>query len=686
MNQERLYVDIETFSLKLTETGLGTISFSLDEHNGGAFAVDLHPTNPTIVREMLVDFFKQYKGHLVFHKSNFDVMVLIYELFMNKDLTDFNGMMEGMQYLCTNLDDTLVITYLATNSCAGNILGLKQLAAEYAGDWAVDVTDIRSIPLKDLLRYNLVDTLSTAYVYKKYYPRMVQDNQEELYKGLFLDTLRTNIRMQLIGLPIDLNKVSKLKKELEDELNDLETKLRNSQEIQDVEDVLAEQRTIKRNTTLKTKVTTVQENHKPFLLTSNQELAVLLYEVMKLPIIEFTNTKQPSTSKNTLKKLQNHTTNQSQNDVLQWLREYADVQKMLSAFIPTFEQADTNKFGNSYLHGWFNLCGTVSGRLSSSSPNIQNIPATGSRFAKPIKKVFCSNSEWIFVGIDFASLEDRISAVYTKDPNKLSVYLYGYDGHCLRALAYYGHLMPELQEQLKQYEVNSKEYIDIVNSIADHPEYSQFRQRSKSPTFALTYAGTYLTLMKNLGFTEEEARKVEEQYHTLYQVSTLFIQAKINQAIIDGHVTGAFGLRVRTPLLGASLPNTKLSSEAAAEARTAGNALGQGWGLLNDRAMNAVMNQVDNSKWRGMVQPCAKIHDCCYYLVRNNAELLTWFNELVVKESLWQDHPEIYHPEVGLGGQLDVFYPNWATPLTLPEECSQEEVVSLVQEHIGKQK
>jgi len=150
---------------------------------------------------------------------------------------------------------------------------------------------------------------------------MVQDNQEELYKGLFLDTLKTNIRMQLIGLPIDLNKVSKLKKDLEDELNDLETKLRNSQEIQDAEDVLAEHRTIKRNATLKKKVTTVQENHKPFLLTSNQELAILLYEVMKLPIIEFTDTKQPSTSKKTLKKLQNHTTNQSQNDVLQWLQE-----------------------------------------------------------------------------------------------------------------------------------------------------------------------------------------------------------------------------------------------------------------------------------------------------------------------------------------------------------------------------
>lgn len=192
--------------------------------------------------------------------------------------------------------------------------------------------------------------------------------------------------------------------------------------------------------------------------------------------------------------------------------------------------------------------------------------------------------------------------------------------------------------------------------------------------------------MKNCGFDEVTAKEIEAAYHALYTVSDEWVQEHVKQACITGYVTGAFGLRVRTPLLGASLPNTKLSSEAATEARTAGNALGQGWGLLNDRAMNAVMNQVDNSKWRGMVQPCAKIHDCCYYLVRNNAELLTWFNELVVKESLWQDHPEIYHPEVGLGGQLDVFYPNWATPLTLPEECSQEEVVSLVQEHIGKQK
>lgn len=150
LNKPRLYVDIETFSLYITKAGLGTIAFATDKHNGGAFAVDL--SNDSLkIRELLVDFFKTYQGNLVFHKANFDVMILIYELFMNKDLSNHNGMMEGLDVLFRHLDDTLLITYLATNSCAGNSLRLKQLAAEYAGDWAVDVNDITKVPLQDLL-------------------------------------------------------------------------------------------------------------------------------------------------------------------------------------------------------------------------------------------------------------------------------------------------------------------------------------------------------------------------------------------------------------------------------------------------------------------------------------------------------------------------------------------------------
>lgn len=57
-------------------------------------------------------------------------------------------------------------------------------------------------------------------------------------------------------------------------------------------------------------------------------------------------------------------------------------------------------------------------------------------------------------------------------------------------------------------------------------------------------------------------------------------------------------------------------------------------------------------------------------------------NELCFKASLWQDHPLIAHDEVHLFGNLDVFYPNWATPFTLPDDPTIEEIIQLTNKHM----
>ena len=186
--------------------------------------------------------------------------------------------------------------------------------------------------------------------------------------------------------------------------------------------------------------------------------------------------------------------------------------------------------------------------------------------------------------------------------------------------------------------------------------------------------------MKNCGFTEESAKQVEKAYHELYAVSDAWVLSHINQAKIDGYVTGAFGLRVRTPMLLGS--GSKLTNLQAAESRTAGNALGQGWGLLNNRAMNAVLKRVDEAGLTDSIYPIAAIHDSCYYMIKNNAEIITWFNKVVTEEARWQNHPDIAHPLVGLEGQLDLYFPSWATPLTLPEDLNQEELINLCINHV----
>ena len=81
--------------------------------------------------------------------------------------------------------------------------------------------------------------------------------------------------------------------------------------------------------------------------------------------------------------------------------------------------------------------------VHNSNPNLQNLPSN-SKYGKLIKSCVQAGEGWLFVGLDFASLEDRISALTTKDKNKLKVYLENYDGHCLRAYAYFGEEMPDI--------------------------------------------------------------------------------------------------------------------------------------------------------------------------------------------------------------------------------------------------
>lgn len=108
--------------------------------------------------------------------------------------------------------------------------------------------------------------------------------------------------------------------------------------------------------------------------------------------------------------------------LLQALIGLADVTKILGTFIAAFEKGVMKEDGMRYLHGNFNIGGTVSGRLSSSKPNLQNIPAS-STYAKVIKRCFSAPDGWLMTGIDFNSLEDYISALTSKDPNKLKVYI-----------------------------------------------------------------------------------------------------------------------------------------------------------------------------------------------------------------------------------------------------------------------
>lgn len=596
---------------------------------------------------------------------------------------DIAGMLEGLHIMFRNLEDTKILAYLALNTTTTISLKLKDLAFEYTGNYALDdIDDITQYSLEELLEYNITDGVGTWYVYEKY-RETVREIQEDIYQTLFLPALKAITQMELCGIPINLGRVLVLERQMEDIYNQHHAAIMDHPIIDELTQLLREKEAVKANKKLK-KLRKTADDFGQFTFNPNSDiqLAFLLYDLLGLPVLGKTPGGANSTSGKTLQalieRIQNSKKWKEHTKLVEDIIELHDVAKILSTFIPAFKENTIAKEGWSYLHGGFNLGGTKSGRLSSSDPNLQNIPSTGTQYAKAVKECFqapphTSNQYpkgWLLVGADFFSLEDKVSALQTKDPAKLKIYTDGYDGHCLRAFYYFGDRMPDI----------NPDSVESINSIAE--KYPDLRQMSKSPTFLLTYMGTWKGLMKQFGFTKKVALQIEANYHELYAVSDEWVMERVREAGKTGFVELAFGLRLRTPIL----PQVVLDSDvipfqAHKEIKTAGNALGQSYGLLNTRANNAFMERVWKSKYATKVLPCMQVHDSQYYMIENTLGCLKWVNDNLIDCMEWNELEPIQHPTIKLGAELEIFYPHWAEPITVPNRQSLTELRELLKKY-----
>ena len=677
---KQLECDIETYSLKVDKAGLATIAFSWDKEHGIAFRVGKNRA----IRQHLKNFFVNYQGKLVFHNAPYDTKVLIWELFMDHPM-DYFGMLEGLHTIHRNLDDTKLLAYLSQNSTADTAYDLKSQAFEHTGNYAIDITNIKDININDLLRYNITDCLGTAYCHERDYPIVMQD-QKQPYKEVFQPALKVITQMELCGMPMNMGQLLAVEIELDDIARMHYKAIKTDPIIHVVEDTLRSRMAEKATAKLKTKVKIKEDYlHENFNPGSHPQLQVLLYDHLALPVLDKTDTGQPATGAKTLKALlgtfsKDHST-AGIRKLLDHIIEWSEVSKILNTFIPAFKNNCIEKDGWHYLHGGFNLGGTKSGRLSSSKPNLQNLPSTGTKYAKMIKSCFQAppfdengvEQGWICVGADFSSLEDRISALQTKDPNKLKIYTDGYDGHCLRAYSYFSDQMLDIDP----------DNVESINSIAE--KYPDLRQDSKSPTFLLTYMGIAKGLKRTFGFTDDEAKAMEQKYHEMYKVSDEWVMDHIKEAQKTGYVELAFGLRLRTPILPqVVLESDSVPFQAHKEVKTAGNALGQSYGLLNTRAANEFMQRVWDSPYRYDVMPTCQIHDSLYFMVRNTLEVLEWVNRNLIECMQWNELPEIQHETVGLEAQLEVYYPSWADPIKIPNNASPAEIKQTINKSLQR--
>jgi len=620
-----LSADIETRGLDL-DSEIVSIAFAWSTFDG--VAIDLSINGDYYLKK----FFESYKGQLIFHNGLFDAKLLIRSLWMEHP-TDRAGMLEGLNYF-KNFDDTMIMAYLAKNATTGTSLGLKNLALEFAGYYALEhIEDLSRYSKKELLKYNLIDALSTFYCWEQYHDQL----DSRPYKEIFQPSFVTLLKMMLVGLPMDSNRVNEVHTILKSKEKVLLEQIQENNHVKNFTKVLQETACTTANSKLKKLVKTIEQFYDvKFNPSSHQQLALLLFGHLQLPILDKTKSGAPATSADVLKDLANHTQDVEILDLLKFITELADVTKINGTFIKAFLKE------KDFLHGNLKLGGTQSGRLASNSPNLTNLPAHGP-MGKLIKSCIVAPDGWLFAGADFSALEERIGAILSKDPQRIKCYTDGMDGHSMRAYKYFSDQMPDIDPN----------NVDSINSI--QTKYPELRRKSKGPTFALQYMGTAHTLHKRTGFPKDQAKQIYDAFHELYKVSDDFNDQNRKFMEKHGYVECAFGLKLQTPIITKCIMGNSITPyEADKEARSANNAVTQSWGMLLNRAMNATNKRIEEAGYGEDILPCNMIHDAGYFIVRDTPEHIKFLNDVLIEEMEWNDDDAIRSTDVPMCAQLEI--------------------------------
>jgi DNA polymerase-1 len=217
-------------------------------------------------------------------------------------------MLTGLDYLYRDLDDTMTLTYLATNNTAENKLSLKDQAFEFAGNYALgdELTNIMDISPKDLLNYNVTDTLATWFVYNKH-RETVRNEQEEVYQQLFRPALKVLTQTELCGMPMDVDAINNTKDKLAYVTDKHKLAIKNSPLIKQFENELKLWTAVEATAKLKKKIKTAADfDFLEFNTRSPKHIRKFLYESLNLPVFRKTDTGLPSTDAKTLQSLISH--------------------------------------------------------------------------------------------------------------------------------------------------------------------------------------------------------------------------------------------------------------------------------------------------------------------------------------------------------------------------------------------
>jgi DNA polymerase-1 len=256
-----------------------------------------------------------------------------------------------------------------------------------------------------------------------------------------------------------------------------------------------------------------QEAGDPFNVNSTNQLREVLYEKLKLPILKKTSTGAPSTDASVLEKLA------ESHPIVQHLLNYRELEKLRSTYVDGYLPLITTE---GRIHTRFNQMAATTGRLSSYTPNLQNIPVR-SDTGKTVRRAFVPRNGWTFLVADYSQIELRVLAHMSHDPGLVEAFATEADIHTATA--------------------------SRVFSVPLDQVTSEMRRRAKTINFGLLYGMEAFGLADRLGITRDEARHHIDEYFAQFPDVKAFMDGVVTQARNQGYTTTLFGRRRYLPEL-----------------------------------------------------------------------------------------------------------------------------------------
>jgi len=440
--------------------------------------------------------------------------------------------------------DTMIAAY--TLDPTGKI-GLKNLAHGLLGKKMIEITELigtgakqitlAEVDIEPASDYACSDADVTLQLVPVLQQNITKEKLNDLFNNIEMPLIDVLASMEENGVSIDEEKLKELSKELETDMKRLETHI-------------------------------FAISGEVFNINSPKQLQKILYDKLKLPIIKKIKT-GASTNAEVLEDLA------VQFEIARRLLDYRQLQKFKSTYVDVLPTLVNPKTGR--IHTSFNQTVTVTGRLSSSNPNMQNIPAKG-KMAKRIREAFVpAKKGWKILGADYSQIELRILAHLSGDP--------------VFAKAF--------NEDLDIHKATAAEVFDVpLSEVTD-----EMRDKAKVVNFGIIYGMSDFGLSKSLKIKKTEAAKYIDKYFTKHAGVKKFIDEVIAQAKKDGFVCTLLGRK--RPLPDINNPNMGLRNFAE---RTAINTPVQGTAAdIIKVAMINIHNQLIANKLK--TKMILQVHD-----------------------------------------------------------------------------